>query len=376
MSIQQLLIVGASARAACFSARRSSYSPYWLDQYGDYDLAENFPGKRLTTGHYPDELIDLIRSAPNVPFLYTGALENHLQVLAELEEIRPLLGNSAEICLALRDPVNMSRCFYNAGIKHPRILPLNTKTELKQNEWLLKSVRSGGGSGVSSYQGLSDTFTDDDYLQEFISGENCSGIFVGNGKSHVLLGVTRQLVGEKFLHAAEFSYCGSIGCLNLERNEREQWQHIGESLVNEFGLCGLFGVDAIYSAGDVYPIEINPRYTASVEVIESSLNMGFIGVHWNACDGKLPKTQVPMTSEIVGKAYLFAPNDLISPDKTDELYIVNPEIPITADIPVPGTHILRKHPVMTVFAQGQNYDEVMQKLRHRTALLYSKFSVV
>jgi predicted ATP-grasp superfamily ATP-dependent carboligase len=376
MSIQQLLIVGASARAACFSARRSSYSPYWLDQYGDYDLVENFPGKRLASGHYPDELVDLIRSAPNIPFLYTGALENHLEVLAELEEIRPLLGNSAEICLALREPVKMSRCFDNAGIKHPRILPLNTKAELNQNEWLLKSIRSAGGSGVSSYRELPDTFTDTDYLQEFIDGENSSGLFISNGKSLVLLGVTRQLVGEKFLNAAEFSYCGSIGCLKLERNEREQWQHIGESLVNEFGLCGLFGVDAICSAGDIYPIEVNPRYTASVEVIESSLNMGFIGMHWDACHGKLPETKIPMTSEIWGKAYLFAPGNLMSPDKTDELYIVNPEISMTADIPVPGTHILGKHPVMTVFAQGKNYHEVMQKLRDRTALLYSKFSVV
>jgi len=376
MSIQQLLIVGASARAACFSARRSSYSPYWLDQYGDYDLVGNFSGKCLASDRYPEGLIELVRSAPNVPFLYTGALENHLEVLAELEQIRPLLGNSASTCLALREPVNMNRCFDNAGIKHPRVLPLNTKTELNRDEWLLKSSRSAGGSGVSTYRDSSEVLTDLHYLQEFIAGENNSGLYLSDGKSVVLLGVTQQLVGEKFLNAAEYSYCGSIGNLKLNRNEREQWQHIGEALVKEFGLCGLFGVDAIYSAGDVYPIEVNPRYTASVEVVERSQNMGLIGMHWDACHGKLPKTQVPMSSETVGKAYLFAASNLVSPDKDDELYTPNQETPMTADIPPPGTRIARKHPVMTVFAQAKSSDQVMQRLKDRSALLYNKFSVV
>ena len=229
---------------------------------------------------------------------------------------------------------------------------------------------------MSAYRDSSEVLTGLHYLQEFIAGENNSGLYLSDGKSVVLLGVTQQLVGEKFLNAAEYSYCGSIGALKLERNEREQWQHIGEALVKEFGLCGLFGVDAINSDGAVYPIEVNPRYTASVEVIESSLKMGLIGMHWDACHGKLPKTQVPMASETMGKAYLFAANDLVSPDKGDELYTSKQETPETADIPPPGTHIARKHPVMTVFAQGKNQNEVMQRLKDSSALLYKKFSVV
>ncbi|MFT5134093.1 MAG: putative ATP-grasp superfamily ATP-dependent carboligase [Gammaproteobacteria bacterium] len=375
MSNQALLIVGASARAACFSARRSSFSPYWIDQYGDHDLVENFPGVRVPTKHYPDGILDLLPKSSDVPFLFTGALENHLGILEKLESLRPLLGNSAAVCRAVRDPYRLRNCFESAGIKHPQIVSPDKVVE-GLADYLIKPLRSAGGFGIRHYRAGEGENTRQEYIQEFIEGESRAGIFLGNGKSAFLLGVTRQLVGEAELHAAEFSYCGSIGPLPLDAYECEQWMDIGNVLSREFGLLGLFGVDAIRRAGDIYPVEVNPRYTASVEVLELALQLPVIALHVDACRGKMIAPVIPNIDTTMAKAYLFAGNDLMSPGDVNALYEGDDSFPLTADIPHADTCIPRGHPLMTVFAEGSSPEEVMQTLIDRANLLYSRFDVV
>jgi predicted ATP-grasp superfamily ATP-dependent carboligase len=184
------------------------------------------------------------------------------------------------------------------------------------------------------------------------------------------------LVGEAFLNAEEFSYCGSIGPLKLNEDENEQWQHIGHSLTAEFGLKGLFGVDAICHAGDIYPLEVNPRYTASVEVVELALQLPVIAMHCDACNGKLPSPILPVNKSMMGKAYLFAHHDLISPGNVQQLYNETDAFPLTADMPQADRLISQGHPVMTLIAQEKNQDKVLQSLKSRAKLLYNKFDLV
>lgn len=376
MPEQRLIILGASARAACFSAHRSAYSPYWIDQYGDHDLTQNFIGSCIPADKYPDGILDQIAASPTAPFLYTGALENHLQVLEELEKHRSLLGNSAEVCRVVRDPEAVSACFKRADIKHPELSSLPLASDLTDRQWLIKPLRSAGGLGVMHHNGDENVLFENQYLQEFISGENRAGVFLGNGKSVSLLGVTRQLVGETFLHAGEFSYCGSIGPLQLDDNEHQQWLHIGSALTAEFGLRGLFGVDAISRNGELYPLEINPRYTASVEVLELALEIPVIAMHCDACHGKLPSALLPVANSLIGKAYLFAAQTIVSPANVEQLYDASDSFPRSADIPHAHTVINQGHPVMTILTGASSVDEAMQALKNRAELLYSKFNII
>src|SRR5207249_9264748 len=82
------------------------------------------------------------------------------------------------------------------------------------------------------------------------------------------LEVTRQLVGEPWLHAAPFHYCGSIGPLPLSESLWRKFWRIGTVLAKAFRLRGLFGVDCVLRDGIPWPVEVNPRYPASVEVLE------------------------------------------------------------------------------------------------------------
>src|SRR5206468_8888687 len=72
-----VLILGASARAAAFSARRAGLAPWCADLFADADLRRLCPVRRIDVADYPAGLVTALADAPPGPVLYTGALENY-----------------------------------------------------------------------------------------------------------------------------------------------------------------------------------------------------------------------------------------------------------------------------------------------------------
>ncbi|MFO1095954.1 MAG: hypothetical protein U0992_22005, partial [Planctomycetaceae bacterium] len=94
-TVPEIIIAGASTRAAAFSALRSGFRPYCLDRYGDADLRAVAPVQ--TIENYPYDLIAALEHCPEAPLMYVGALENAGSVLEFMEMGRPLAGNSREV---------------------------------------------------------------------------------------------------------------------------------------------------------------------------------------------------------------------------------------------------------------------------------------
>lgn len=348
MNTPDIIIVGASARAAAFSALRAGFLPYWIDQFGDRDLAERYPGARVAAGRYPADIVDLVRAAPQAPLIYTGAMENHADVLRQIAALRPLLGNDADTCAAVRDPLRVHRCLAARGIAVPEV---RSGTDLAPaGRWLRKPRAGGGGLGIDFESGTA-TGSSTSYLQQFVEGENCSAVFVADGWDAALVGVTLQLVGRPEFHAPRFAYCGSIGPLPLAADERHEWEEIGGALTREFGLRGLFGVDAIRDQDGIVPIEVNPRYTASVEVHELAGSPATLALHAAACRGPLPSIPAAPAPGLFGKAHLFAPADLRIPENIDLRSIGTAEI---ADVPAPGSLVRAGAPILTLLTRGDD----------------------
>src|SRR5262249_25634739 len=59
---------------------------------------------------------------------------------------------------------------------------------------------------------------------------------------------------------------------------------IGRLLVKSLGLRGLFGVDFVLEGGRPWVVEVNPRYTASVEILELAGHRSFLREHAAAFD--------------------------------------------------------------------------------------------
>src|SRR5262249_719615 len=120
------------------------------------------------------------------------------------------------------------------------------------------------------------------YFQQYTPGDSCAAIFVSGGLMTQFLGVTRQLIGKTWLHAEPFHYCGSVGPLTLDRKATDAFCRLGDALVRGFGLRGLFGIDCILRGGLPYPVEVNPRSTASVEVLEHATGVAALALHASA----------------------------------------------------------------------------------------------
>jgi len=92
----ELLIVGASTRAAAFSAIRTGFQPVCVDQYADLDLRE-IAEVLLKTDDRSD-WIGTLNQRPALDWIYTGAMENQPELIAQISQKHRLRGCSSEIC--------------------------------------------------------------------------------------------------------------------------------------------------------------------------------------------------------------------------------------------------------------------------------------
>src|SRR5262249_38526925 len=151
----------------------------------------------------------------------------------------------AEVMLPfrVRCPVYLHSQLRFHGLPYPRI----SATVPKEGRWLWKPLASAGGHGIrfaETGETAPSRLGPSCYLQEFLDGDSYAAIFLGHGATAHLLGITRQLIGEPWLHALPFSYCGSIGPVDLP-SVRPALERIGAALARDFAMDGLFGVDFI-----------------------------------------------------------------------------------------------------------------------------------
>jgi uncharacterized protein len=395
-----LLILGASARAAACSARRAGLRPESIDLFADRDLSAAGPARRIDRDSYPSGLERLAAESAEGPWIYTGALENEPDLIGRLAEARSLWGNGEETLRAVRDPAKVAEVLRHAGLPCPavRMTPVGLA---RDGSWLEKPLASGGGEGICPLASGGTRFEGPVYYQERIAGPSYSGLFLGELGSARLVGVTRQRIGRP---GAPFAYAGSLGPCSLAPDSVRTLEQIGGVLASAFGLKGLFGVDLILKDEVPWPVEINPRYTASVEVLEWATGRALLEEHsrvfggngspleaknlegaggrgwwgstppyrepWPVGDrvdaprgiGELRETDIreghsgntPGGHFVVGKAILFAERSGDLPEFEWAPPHLNDAVPpAIADVPRPGTRVEAGEPILTVFSRAR-----------------------
>jgi predicted ATP-grasp superfamily ATP-dependent carboligase len=371
----RLILCGASTRAAAFSALRAGLRPLCFDLFADSDLAVRCPVTAVPPERYPHGLREMIDRAPPGPWAYTGALENHPELVQAVAARRPLWGNDAATLRAVRDPLRLGR----GGWLGPRAARDPDRVP-RDGSWLIKPLRGGGGKGIRRWTGEATDRSAGQaaYFQEFVPGPSVAAVYVGDGHEARLLGVTRQLVGESWLHARPFAYCGSIGPVSLSTFDRGQFVSLGGDLARAFDLRGVFGVDAILTPGGPAVIEVNPRYTASVEVLEYATGLAALALHRDVFEGRGlgPPSCPPRPELCVGKGILFASGKVALPDEGPWLSELGPNADLTspprfADIPQGGAILEAGWPVMSLFAVGREESDCLEKLREMATTIDS-----
>lgn len=357
-----LLIVGASARGAAFSARRAGFVPCAVDLFADADLTAICPAWKVDD--YPAGLLAASIAAPASPWIYTGALENYPLLVDDLASRRPLWGNRADVLYHVRDPLELADVLQRHALATPDV-SASPPDKDAAGTWLRKPRRSSSGANITLWHGDQDEPPAGYYYQRFVEGTPCAALFVAGQGSATLLGVTRQLCGAEWTGAAAFHYSGSIGPLPLKPQTLADVERLGSVLSREFGLVGLFGVDGILAGDQFWAVEVNPRYTASVEVVEWAYEFAALALHQQACEGKSLQHQPCAAQRSVGKAILFAREEIAPRDALwQETFLAQCELPwpAVADIPAPQTTIHRGCPIMTLFAEAASIEAVEEQL--------------
>jgi predicted ATP-grasp superfamily ATP-dependent carboligase len=372
---QVLTIVGSSARAAAVSAARSGFIVYASDLFADVDLSR-IAQQATLVDDYPSGLGGVIRGKQPGPWLYTGALENHPDLIDSWASQRPLWGNLGEVVRRVRDPSLLAATLAKGGVKSPAV---TTQMEYVPTDgsWLLKPFKSAGGQRISRWRGSQEVdFGEYEsnpcgwYFQQHVKGKPHSAAYIMANGHAVLLGVTEQLIGSLDSASEDFRYRGSVGPVDLLSHDEDAVLQIGAVLADAFRLTGLVGVDFVLNAEGVWPIEVNPRLTASVEVIERASGLEAVQLHADACErGDLPLAAARAGGQFAGKEVVFAPERVrfshVSTDRTSTEMLLTS----LADIPRPDSFIEAGWPIATVFAVGDSLAAVHAELRRNAARL-------
>lgn len=362
-----LAIVGASTRSAAASAVRAGFQPLAADLFADADLRRIATATRISP--YPEGLVDWLRTIEPPEWIYTGALENYPELVDQMAWIAPLWGNPGDVLARVRSPWELSQALQAAGLLFPEIRVAANGLP-RDGSWLVKTYHGASGSGVRVW-GDKAPRSEQHCFQKRIAGVACAAVYVATDGAAQLLGVTRQLIGEPWLGAHGFQYAGSIGPWPVSETTHATLIKLGNTLAAEFELIGLFGVDFILDGDNVWTLEVNPRYTASVEIVERTTGVSAIAKHATAC-GATSNIQragaSPPPTSAHGKAILFAKREVAISDEFAEWSLAESARepwPTLGDVSPAGTPIEAERPVLTVFVEGRNVDDVKKQLQTR-----------
>ncbi len=361
----RVLIAGVATRGFAQSAVRAGYEVIAVDGFGDLDLracARAVVVARAGERFSVRAALAAARDLPRDAVSYVGSFENHPRAVAALAARGQLWGNAPAVLRRVRDPARLARGLASRGFAVPavrRAAPGDSR-----GRWLVKPRASGGGSGVARWRG--GGIPRGSYLQAHLPGVPGSIVFAANGRRAVPLGVSHALAGERRFGAAGFRYCGSIlapaGSRHLAHATR-----LSAAVTELFGLVGVNGLDFVTVDGTPQAIEVNPRYTASMELVERAHGLSIFGIHARACAGELPDFDLAGSRlpGVFGKAVVYARRDVM-PEHTHH-WLDDADL---GDVPPSGEWIARGRPICTIFARARTVAGCHAALARRARALY------
>jgi predicted ATP-grasp superfamily ATP-dependent carboligase len=376
----RLLIVGASTRAAAFSARRAGFQPICCDLFADADTC--MAAEVRAVPDYPSGILSAAEGYAGVPCVYVGALENSPAILEQLAARRPLLGIRGAALAAVRDPFRLAEAL--GEIRAPTLgLRSADHPPPRDGSWLIKPLRSAAGRRIAEWTDDAPTLEEPYYFQQRAAGRPYSALFVAppDRRDVRFVGIARHLAGATELHAAPFAWCGSLGPETLPVGVEHLVRRIGNFLSWRMELCGLYGIDFIVDEKQTpWLTEVNPRYTGSTEVLEHALGLTLLRDHCAAFGRELPALAAPPPgTPALGKFILYSDREFVAPDPAE--WLLPDEwlhadcwrgTPRIADIPAAGATIRCGDPVCSLFTAAATASDCLQQLPSAVADIRSR----
>lgn len=397
-----LWLLAASARWLASSVQDNAFSrDDWqtiaVDRFGDADL-------RLISRHLVCSTWE--QTLPNLPLqpqdlvVFGGGLENCPELVAELAQRAPTLGFPPQELVRTKTPETWCPILRSAGFTVPDWIsqvdgklvlnpvdsdgvhrdqcpqpngssPIDPASIFFQSHphWVLKPRRSAGGHQIQWWplarrdsRSLPE-ISPHQFLQRFVPGPSWSASFLATDRGCHFIGACRQWIGGLDQTPRPFKYQGAWGPLPISIVQQQRLQQLGQVVQDQFSARGLFGIDLVGSIeSDWSVIEINPRPTSSMELLERATSvdqspLSLIEQHCLACCGQetWDPFPIPAANRIFAKRILYhrGPSAVRVTEPICQLLWTWAESSQAADIPERDTEILPGQPVCTLFAIGE-----------------------
>lgn len=398
------LLVGVSVRAVMESAAASGHRVTGIDFFGDADALLHGRVICLEDLGQKQTVNNLFKAAKEIPcsgLVYASGPENTPEELQFWENRGLLRGNEGSVLRKVRDPWKLQQCLKISGVQMPPFYSVEQwKKSIKKGRWLLKALNRGSCHGITGLpEGMAhapDTLFELNRLspcivQRYIEGVSASATFLSDGYDAVVLGTSRQLIGRGRGNSGEqlFFYEGNIVPLDvrgfMDNNYLSKINDVAKSLTLGFGLKGINTVDFILNSEGIWILEVNPRWSASVELIERYLGGSLFNHHVRGCAGRgLPRFEEtnPAGTDragrneelkcFIGKKLVFAERDLHIGDLKEKAFRCLYEQGVR-DIPRSNTKIGKGQPLCTVLAEGISDQHCLLRLQERSRLTHRFF---
>jgi len=363
-----VLIFAQNGRFLAQSATQSGYRVWVADCFGDLDLidsVERWQALPPISELKPEQIITLLSQLSNgedCTLICGTGIENCFQFLQNLPNNIKLIGNSPSVIKTIKTPSLFFTLLQKFKLPYPEThLSLSTDTDTDTDSYITKS--SSGFGGLHIQKMTSSSVSSSHYFQRIIDGESGSVLFLANGKEFQLLNINHQILSPTL--QSPFRLARIDAPWNISANHLKILNSAIHNITAETALVGLNSLDFIISTkGDLFILEINPRPSASAELIDNDM---LFKHHINACHGVLPSYSLPRADRLLSLKTIYADHELTIPTAINwPIYC--------RDIPHAKTIINEGEPIFTSFHDANSVKEIQALHQHTEQQVINQLS--
>ncbi len=390
--LRTIAVVGFSARSATQCAIRQGFEVIAVDLCADRDLISQCKKHyRLDDPNWPDALNEL---HPGVPLLLTGGMEHRTQWVDRCHMIANRCGPHGKQLSSTRSLDNWEKWATTSKLGWPvTICEIQDSTILQDRfaggDWLLKPFHGAGGIGIID---LTDAVPlsvqllkklNKVYIQKRLPGVTVGITFLSSEFGSTLAGATAAWPPDSKPPTSHYIYRGSWGPIPLTDEQIDKLQGFADVVGRESGLRGLWQADFLVHEGLLSLLEINPRWSASMDILDICLDLRLVKMHYECICSSVSRTtfeqfagerckQAKESIEMLGKLIVYARNGFaVTQTQSDhwwanrwkcDMQAIRDERQF-ADIPFAGTTVAKGDPILTVLTSGQSHESILCDLQ-------------
>jgi predicted ATP-grasp superfamily ATP-dependent carboligase len=234
-------------------------------------------------------------------------------------------------------------------------------------KYLIKEFSSAGGVGVRDDDGKN--LRGGRYRQRVINGFSIGASFLTVSKDGVyatrLMGLAGHIGRVEEFGQRDYLYGGLAYPASVDSTISETIRRFGERAAAASSLVGWWGADFIVNE-NAYLLEINPRFTASMELIADAHGIDLVGTQISAINGVMFNGGAAQAEGCRATAVCYAKDDFIF-NGAREWFDLG-----ARDIPHDGNIIKKGEPIISLYARAGSCDKCMRILKEQAAKLYIK----